>query len=220
MNCARYCSMLIWFGYVCRHDDVIKLKHFLHYLPFEWGIPQSPVNSPHKGQWRGALMFTLICVWTNDWVNNRYADDLSRHYAHYDVTVMGLTGSILVTHISPASFTPLLGQSRLTIIRYESFACIMRCIINEISRLYCVCRFNDITNKDFSNICYIADASMNKMKWSRGLWIDDKIHSWKSAFTPPCEAIKSTWIEFLCFQWAEIDMKCICDCSPTKLTLS
>ena len=23
----------------------------------------SPVNSPHKGQWRGALMFSLICVW-------------------------------------------------------------------------------------------------------------------------------------------------------------
>ena len=24
----------------------------------------SPVNSPHKGQWHGALMFSLICVWT------------------------------------------------------------------------------------------------------------------------------------------------------------
>ena len=29
-----------------------------------------PVNSPHKGQWRGALMFSLICVWINGWVNN------------------------------------------------------------------------------------------------------------------------------------------------------
>ena len=25
------------------------------------GIHRSPVNSPHKGQWRGALMFSLIC---------------------------------------------------------------------------------------------------------------------------------------------------------------
>ena len=30
----------------------------------------------------------LICVWTNDWVNNRYASDLRHHLAHYDVTVM------------------------------------------------------------------------------------------------------------------------------------
>ena len=47
-----------------------------------------PVNSPHKGQWRGALMFSLICVWINDWVNNREADDLRRHRGHYDVNVM------------------------------------------------------------------------------------------------------------------------------------
>ena len=31
------------------------------------GIHRSPVNSPHKGQWRGALMFSLICAWTNGW---------------------------------------------------------------------------------------------------------------------------------------------------------
>ena len=47
-----------------------------------------PVNSPHKGQWRGALMFSLICVWINDWVNNREAGDLRRYRAHYDVIVM------------------------------------------------------------------------------------------------------------------------------------
>ena len=48
----------------------------------------SPVNSPHKGQWRGALMFSLIWTWTNDGVNNRDAGDFRRHRAHYDVTVM------------------------------------------------------------------------------------------------------------------------------------
>ena len=31
----------------------------------------SPVNSPHKGQCRGALMFSLICAWINSWVNNQ-----------------------------------------------------------------------------------------------------------------------------------------------------
>ena len=47
-----------------------------------------PVNSPHKGQWRGTLMFSLICVWINDWVNNGEAGDLRRYRIHYDVTVM------------------------------------------------------------------------------------------------------------------------------------
>ena len=47
-----------------------------------------PVNSPHKGQWRGALMFSLICVWINGWVNNRGAGDLRRYRGHYDVNVM------------------------------------------------------------------------------------------------------------------------------------
>ena len=47
-----------------------------------------PVNSPHKGQWRGALMFSLICAQINDWVNNREAGNLRRHRGHCDVTVM------------------------------------------------------------------------------------------------------------------------------------
>ena len=52
------------------HDHVIKWKHFQRYWPFLRGIHRSPVNSPHKGQCRGALMFSLDCAWTNDWVNN------------------------------------------------------------------------------------------------------------------------------------------------------
>ena len=47
-----------------------------------------PVNSPHKGQWHGALMFSLICARINGWVNNGEAGDLRPHQAHYDVTVM------------------------------------------------------------------------------------------------------------------------------------
>ena len=70
------------------HDDVIKWKHFPRDWPFVRGIHRSPVNSPHKGQWRGALMCSLICVWINGWINNREAGDFRRHPAHYDVTVM------------------------------------------------------------------------------------------------------------------------------------
>ena len=52
------------------------------------GIHRSPVNFPPKSQWRGALMFSLICAWINGWVNTRDAGDLGRHRAHYDVTVI------------------------------------------------------------------------------------------------------------------------------------
>ena len=51
-------------------------------------------NSPvpgeflNKGQWRGTLMFSSICVWINGWVNIREADNLRRYRAHYDIIVM------------------------------------------------------------------------------------------------------------------------------------
>ena len=69
------------------HDDVIKWKHFPRHWPFVRRIHRSPVNSPHKGQWRGTLMFSLIGTWIHGCVN-RKAGDLRRHRAHYDVTVM------------------------------------------------------------------------------------------------------------------------------------
>ena len=63
------------------HDDVIKWKH----IPRYW--PLCGEFTGHR-QWRGALMFSLICAWINGWVNNREAGDLRRHRAHYDVIVM------------------------------------------------------------------------------------------------------------------------------------
>ena len=52
------------------------------------GNSPATVKSPLKGQWRGALMFSLIWTWINGWVNNREAGDLRRYRAHYDVSVM------------------------------------------------------------------------------------------------------------------------------------
>ena len=63
MNPSR--AGLVYIRYVNKHDDVIKWKHFPRYWPFVREIHRSPVNSPHKGQWRGALMFSLICAWIN-----------------------------------------------------------------------------------------------------------------------------------------------------------
>ena len=89
---------------ISNHDDVIKLKHFPRYWPFARGIKGSPMNSPHKGQWRGALMSSLI--WINGWVNNREAGDLRRHRAHYDTTVMWFVkiSSMWSTNIFPSLF--------------------------------------------------------------------------------------------------------------------
>ena len=87
-NMWRPCLIFTMWNLCTCHDDVSKWKHFPRYWPFVRGIHRSPVNSPHKGQWRGALMFTLICAWMDGWVNNRKAGDLRRHCAHCDVTVM------------------------------------------------------------------------------------------------------------------------------------
>ena len=79
------------------HDDVTKWKNFPRYWPFARGISndkemhlyrEAVISSVHKGQWREALVFSLICDWINGWVNNREAGDLRRHRAHYEVTVM------------------------------------------------------------------------------------------------------------------------------------
>ena len=74
------CDELSWW----RH----QMENFQRYWPFVRGIHRYPVNSPHKGQWRRALMFSLICARVNGWVNNGEAGDLRRNRAHYGVTVM------------------------------------------------------------------------------------------------------------------------------------
>ena len=93
--CALFCiSVIYWvpvdlcYPYIHIQYDAIKWKHSPRYWPFGRVIHRSPVNSPHKGQWRGALMFALICAWINGWINNHEAGDSRRHRAHYDVIVM------------------------------------------------------------------------------------------------------------------------------------
>ena len=76
---------------VNNHDDVIKRKHFPPYWPFVRGIHRSPVDCTHKGQWHGALLFSLICAWINGWTNNREAGYLRCHRTHYAITAMIMT---------------------------------------------------------------------------------------------------------------------------------
>ena len=93
------------------HDDVIKWNPFRITGPLcgdQWPVTPPP-PPPHttttttthththtlKGQWRGALNFSLICAWINGWANNHEAGDLRRHRAHNDVTLM--VGAFIIT---------------------------------------------------------------------------------------------------------------------------
>ena len=94
----RYCSVAINYRYHTwpEHDNIIKWKHFPRYWAFVWGIHRSPVNSPHKGQRRGALMSSLICAWIHGWVNNFWwfetpSRPLWHHSNEYQANDMSLT---------------------------------------------------------------------------------------------------------------------------------
>ena len=71
-----------------------QMETFSTLLAFVRGIHWSLVISPHKGQPHGALMFSLICAWTNGWAvfNHLYASDLRCHRTHHDMTVMRFLG--------------------------------------------------------------------------------------------------------------------------------
>ena len=64
---------------------------------------QSPVDSPHKGQWREIFMFYLIYASRNGWANNRDAGELRRHRAHYDVIVMHKPSPVCCVVMKPVN---------------------------------------------------------------------------------------------------------------------
>ena len=86
---ARASAAMVLTGITWWHH---QMETFSALLALCAGNSPVPVNSPHKGQWRGALMFSLICAWINDWVNNYEAGHLRRHRhrhrGHYEVNVM------------------------------------------------------------------------------------------------------------------------------------
>ena len=104
-----------------RHDDVIEWKHFPRYWPFVWGIHRSLVNSPHKGQWRGALMYSLICA-LHKWLSKQ-SWGWWHQRVHCDVIVMLKRPVYPVQSISryplkPQIFVHLGHSAILTIFRH------------------------------------------------------------------------------------------------------
>ena len=142
------------------NDDVIKWKHFPRYWPFVRGIHRSPVNFPHKDQWREALIFSLICGRINGWVNNREAGDLRRQRAHYDVIVM----DNIWPHRSGSTLVQELGTQRQKAITWNNIdwlsvtsCCIhLRLISQEILEIFIL------------NMCLTITDSIKQPHLSRG----------------------------------------------------
>ena len=78
-------GVYVWLTPWWRH----QMETFFALLALCEGNPPATGGFRHiERKWRGALMFSLICTWTNSWTNNRDAGDLRRRRAHHDVTVM------------------------------------------------------------------------------------------------------------------------------------
>ena len=82
-------SFRIW-GYVLpvEHISCVITTWWCHQM--ETFSALLAICSPHKGQWRRALMFSLIWAWINGWESNPEAGDLRGYRTHYDVIVMEL----------------------------------------------------------------------------------------------------------------------------------
>ena len=103
-----------------------------------WGesIYRWPMDSPHEAQWRGALMFSLICTRINGWVNNRDAGDMRRHRAYYDVIVISLfhcTVHQTIIYLRDVFYIRWRIYVALAIYRSHFFSKIIKCGVSFVS---------------------------------------------------------------------------------------
>ena len=114
----------------------------------------SPVDSPHKGQWRRTLMVSLICAWTNSWANNWDAGDLRCHLTHYDVTVMKVFIEKMHLIVSSAKLWPFcLSLNDLTICKMRP-GLSWESVVDDNYTVYCI--------KYSSDPDYLSIPSVNK----------------------------------------------------------
>ena len=127
---------------------------------------------PYKGQWRGALMLSLICARTNGWVNNREAGDLRRHRAHYDITLMGKDRSPNIKPQPNNVFTFLLlfwlGTSQFIPVHQNHFSDgANNCFID--TKVISVYRWNLITNCPSVRNKFLGTIWVNRLHLLREL---------------------------------------------------
>ena len=155
--------------------DVIKWKHFPLTGPLCGEFIGHRLIPLIKSQWRGALMFSLIYAWINDWVNNREAGDLRRHCAHYDVTVMCWTVYSFPTALKvdrrPNNIVVKLPVKIRNDIDIAKTSWRLR-------ELTCSC---PILNRFFAYFVYINEEQQNEKlpNWRFSNWNNDMVALWK-----------------------------------------
>ena len=211
-----------WYKWRNRHDEVTHWKHFPRYWPFVRGIHRSLVNSPHKGQWRGTLMFSLIWAWINGWVINGEAGDLRHHRVHYDVIVMRnhIFSNAIVKKINLALLHSIeLFRFDFCVEAHPSWRPLLKpyediCAVKEQVRW----SQGYIKRK----LIYILCPKCNEMETHNGL----RFELWCGLFAVKSEHIYTTYWESLCSWWmlriqamAPIAIHCHIICHPWKTHL-
>ena len=138
-------------------------EHFACYWPFVRGIHLSLVDSPHKGQWSGALMFSLICAWTNGWARNRGTGDLRRYRAHYDVTMM-VSSSVIANCMRNIDFLSLINFSTI-------------CILNKkFAAFHLQFHPEGVTFK--TSACWLSSPAGEFYGWKLGMFSMNRFYFW------------------------------------------
>ena len=95
---CSYTTKAVMISFICEicchvHSSLTKTSWWHHQMEVFSALlvfcaGNSPVNSRWKGQWLGGLMFSLICGWDKNWVNDGDAGGLISHRADYDIIIM------------------------------------------------------------------------------------------------------------------------------------
>ena len=135
------------------------------------GSSPVPVNSPRRGQWRGALMFSLICAGIKGWVNNHEAGDLRPHRGHYDVNVMNK--NVLLTLTSMCLYIYAYRSICFIYIYMHMYVLFLFYLIDfiiyvrdEHEALHCILA-NSIVPKCCTVTCFLAPSFDNYLLWNR-----------------------------------------------------
>ena len=157
-------------------------------------IHRSPVNSPDKGQWRGALMFSLVYDWKNGSANHRHAGDLRRHLAHYDVTVMKEDCPNAFTSLNKktkTNFRQLMARLSIMSLSWRSYTVTVWLILTKMwSRVNN--RFTSVFNMTIMNANKWSSLSVFERKWKTHLFIPYVAKKCNPCYVCHCHQNKST----------------------------
>ena len=113
-------------------------------------------------------MFSLICVWINDWVNNREAGDLRRHRGHYDVTVMLCHLKRKKTQGSLYAFIVMFFIHDATCLKYQNYNYLYICVcVSDHGGATLLLQYPNVTQ--YANItsvfCCDLDSQSFQLSW-------------------------------------------------------